>query len=402
MKIALIAPTTIPARRANTVQVMKMAQALTRLGHEVHVLSPNYPGQGIQEPATWKMLAEHYGLDSQNKFAFHLLPANPAWRRYDYSLRAVQWARKNRCDLVYTRLMQAAALSSLSGRPTILEVHDLPSGRTGPLILRSFLRGRGARRLVVITQALSRDLSSQLGAPPPGEASSGAFCIVAPDGVDLERYRMLPNPKEARRAIKRLSQDAERFTVGYTGHLYAGRGVDLILTLAERLEQFQFLLVGGEPADIERLEQEIQHRKIQNVVLTGFIPNQQLPLYQAACDVLLMPYGQKIAASSGGDIARYLSPMKLFEYMACERPILCSDLPVLREVLNNDNAVLIPPGEPDCWAAALESLRDSPEQRVKLAHQARIDSTRYTWEARAENILMNIDLQESNEKKPVT
>ena len=92
---------------------------------------------------------------------------------------------------------------------------------------------------------------------------------------------------------------------------------------------WNFLIVGGEPQDVENLRQRVRVIGLKNVILTGFVPNARLPLYQAACDVLLMPYQRQVAASSGGDIARYLSPMKLFEYMACERPIISSDLPVL-------------------------------------------------------------------------
>ncbi len=143
------------------------------------------------------------------------------------------------------------------------------------------------------------------------------------------------------------------FTAGYTGHLYAGRGGELMIELAARLPEITFLLVGGEPPDVARLQAKVNARQLDNVILTGFIPNADLPLYQAACDVLLMPYQKPVAASSGGDIAPYLSPMKLFEYLACGRAILSSDLPVLREVLNPANAVLLDPETSRAWAAAL-------------------------------------------------
>ncbi len=117
------------------------------------------------------------------------------------------------------------------------------------------------------------------------------------------------------------------------------------------------------------------------------MPNAELPLYQAACDVLLMPYQQKVAASSGGDIARYLSPMKLFEYLACQRPIVSSDLAVLQEVLNPQNAILAPADDPAAWERAIQSLRSDPELRNRLASQARQDAQRYTWETRARRIL---------------
>jgi glycosyltransferase involved in cell wall biosynthesis len=120
------------------------------------------------------------------------------------------------------------------------------------------------------------------------------------------------------------------------------------------------------------------------------VPNAELPRYQAACDVLLMPYQRHVAASSGGDIARYLSPMKLFENMACGRPILSSDLPVLQEVLNPENALLLPADDLDAWVAALQELAASPETRLRFSAQARRDVTAYSWDRRAARILEGI------------
>ena len=384
MKIAIIAPTEIPARRANTLQVMKMAQALQALGHTIRLAVPR---TGPGAPAAWPELAQHYGLHSS--FPIDWLPAHPKLRRYDFSLRAVRWARRWQAELVYTRLPQAAALSSSLGMPTILEIHDLPQGNLGPWMFRRFLKGRGARRMVAITHALARDLAEKLGAPetPP-------FTIIAPDGVDLDRYADLPSPPAAR---LRLNQSGrlprplpECFTAGYTGHLYAGRGSSLLLALAERLPELNFLVAGGEPPDIARLQAEGDERGVRNLLLTGFVPNAELPRYQAACDVLLMPYQQQVAASSGGDIARYLSPMKLFEYLACGRAILSSNLAALQEVLDDTNAILLPSTDIEAWANTLKRLESDPAACARLSAKARQDSARYTWENRAGRILENL------------
>jgi glycosyltransferase involved in cell wall biosynthesis len=326
----------------------------------------------------WDELARLYGL--QKPFPIQWLPGSPSFKRYDYGWRAVRWARDWGADLVYTRLPQAAALASLSGIATVLEIHDMPQGRVGPLLLRLFLRGSGARRLAAITRSLGEDLARRYTIPagPP-------FTVIAPDGVDLERYQNLPSPQAARAALPFLR--AKGFTAGYTGHLYAGRGVELILDLAAGLPDVTFLLAGGEPSGVARVQAEVETAGLSNVLLAGFIPNAELPGYQAACDVLLMPYQRRVAASSGGDIARYLSPMKLFEYLACGRPILSSDLPVLREVLHQGNSVLLPPDDAQAWTAALRSLCEDPPRRAALGEAARRDAVQYTWEARAGKVL---------------
>jgi glycosyltransferase involved in cell wall biosynthesis len=376
VKIALVAPTHLPARRANTVQVMKMAQALALLGHEVRLAAPQRPAQ----PVSWSELARHYGL--RVEFPVEWLPAHQALRRYDYGLRAVAWTRRWRADLLYTRLPQAAALGSLLDLPTIFEAHDLPQGRMGVWLLRAFLRGSGARRLVVITRVLADDLAA-IGAPP------APFTQIAPDGVDLERYQDLPTPEEARRRLGGKLR-AWRFTAGYTGHLYTGRGAELILRLAARLPQMDFLLAGGEAADIAHYQARAVG--LENVFFADFVPNADLPLYQAACDALLMPYQTRVAASSGGDISRYLSPMKLFEYLACGRAVLSSDLPVFREALSEQNALLLPADDLEAWAAALLRLHGDPSLREQLGAQARREAQKYAWEVRSARLLEGLSL----------
>ena len=378
-RIVLIAPSYLPSRRANSFQVMKTAAALAELGHEVLVLAPLPDGSHTHDPdisTRWSDLAEHYGI--RTAFEVEWLSSGSTWRGYDFGWKAAAWAIDQEADLVLARHPQAAAAASLRGIPSVLEIHDYPHGTAGPWLLRLFLSGRGARRLVAVSRALLGDLARDFRIPPP------PFAIVSPDGVDLERYTELPSPSAARAALG----FPERFTAGYTGHLYPGRGVETILALASRLPEVQFLIVGGREADLERVRAAAAG--LDNVNLTGFIPNAYLPNYQAACDVLLMPYGEKIAASSGGDIARYLSPMKLFEYLASGRAVVSSDLPVLREVLDDRIAVLLPPGDVGAWAAALETLIADPDRRRVLGEAARAEAAGYSWQSRARGILAGL------------
>jgi glycosyltransferase involved in cell wall biosynthesis len=407
MKIAYIAPTEIPSKRANTIQVMKMTQAFVQTGHQAVLISPYYGSEqaknkDAQEPSPshrWETLADTYGL--QHQFPIEWLPVRNWLRRYDYSLSSVRFARRWGADLIYTRVPQAAALTSSLGLDTILEVHDLPQGKFGTRLFHRYLRGRGARKLVIITRALARDLTKKFNVPSPtGEMDS--FTIVAPDGVDLIRYNNIPDPIAARRKLKhatdigavstleKVQLEEGQFVAGYSGHLYAGRGTSLLLSLAERLPEITFLLIGGEPDEVGRLQKQVELRRLSNIILTGFISNAKLPRYQAACDVLLMPYQHRVAASSGGDISRYLSPMKLFEYMACGRAIVSSDLPVLREILNHENAILLQPDDLEAWKETLSELQTNPDLRLRLAKKARNDVQAYTWNARAECILKGL------------
>lgn len=394
MNITIAAPSFIPARRANTIQTMKMAQAFTTLGHHTILAVPkqrqnrdkNRPVESIHNKdagSDWPYLAVHYGLKS--KFPMRYFSAYPALRHFDFSLKVIRWARQNETQFLYTRLPQAAAIASQMNMPTILEIHDIPHGDLGPLLLRGFLAGKGAARLVVITRSLLGDLQRAYDFP-----STLPFTLIAPDGVDLERYFDLPGIAAARKRlseIRKINIPENRFVIGYTGHLYQGRGMKLMLELAERFPEMTFLAAGGEPEQIQELRKTVKSKDLGNFITAGFIPNAELPLYQACCDLLIMPYQKQVAASSGGDISRYLSPMKLFEYMACGRAILASDLPVFREVLNVDNAVLLPPQNVHKWESEIRGLSQDPHRRQKLAVQARKDAIKYSWDARAAKIL---------------
>jgi glycosyltransferase involved in cell wall biosynthesis len=95
--------------------------------------------------------------------------------------------------------------------------------------------------------------------------------------------------------------------------------------------------------------------------------------------------------SGGGDIAEWASPMKVFEYLASGRAILASDLPVLREVLSEDNSVLAPPEDAAAWNQALRSLAVDSRRREALGVRARADAARRSWEERARRALAGLE-----------
>lgn len=370
MRIVCIAASFVPADTANSIQVVKAAHALAELGHAVTLLVPG------DRPAAWETLRAHYGLTQ--RFEVQWLHENLTFRRYDYAFKAVRKARQMKPDLVYTWVLQAGVLALRHGLPTVLELHDRVTGRLGPWLFRRFWRSGTPHRLLTNTRALQKALCVAFDLEPDEDE-----IIIAPNGVELVRYQGLPNPASARRRLGL----PEGFTAGYTGHFYAGRGMDLMLALAEAMPEIQFLWVGGQPADVARWRERLQQAGVTNVTLTGFMANADLPQYQAAADVLLMPYGTRIAGSGGGNSAQIASPMKMFEYMAAGRPILTSDLPVIHEVLNENLAVFCPPEDLTAWEAALRDLQHDPARRSQLAETARAAVRQYTWLARAERAL---------------
>ena len=370
MRIACISSSFIPASTANSIQVVKAAHALAELGHDVTLFVPG------QTEVPWDELKSHYGV--QTPFKIHWIAENLAYKRYDFAYKAVREARQMNPDLLYTWVLQAGVLALWQGIPTILEMHDRVTGRIGPWLFRWFCKSKTRHRLVTITDALRKVLISDFNLD-----AATTEIVIAPDGVDLERYQDLSSPAVARRNLGM----SEGFTVGYTGHFYGGRGIELMFNLAKALPEFQFVWVGGNPDAVSKWQGKLRREKVRNIILTGFIDNALLPQYQAAAEVLLMPYETTITGSGGGDTADIASPMKMFEYMAAGRAIISSDLPVIYEVLDETMAVFCPPGDLDAWQQALSRLRENPAARELLGQNARVAVEAYTWRSRSERAL---------------
>jgi len=157
--------------------------------------------------------------------------------------------------------------------------------------------------------------------------------------------------------------------------------------LGEEFPQTSFVWVGGRPEDVKTWAARATAQALANVTFTSFVPNEYIPHYQSAADVLLMPYQRKVATSSGGNTAGICSPMKMFEYMAAGRAILTSDLPVLHEVLDATMAVFCPSENIEVWASALGRLLADERQRQALGQHARQVVQQYSWIERCRRAL---------------
>ena len=375
MKIALITNSRIPSLTANSIQAMKVTQALMQLGHEIRMFAPRETDAVSREA-----LLAHYGL----RFApdLELLGSNKYLKRLDFIFHAQRAAKKFKPDLIYTWLPQSAVFGLWMGYPVVLEMHANVAGKTGAWWLRRFWKAKGRKLMTVTTSALKNALERSAKFQFRDDV-----LLVAPNGVELEKYKDLPSPDEARRQLNLPGG----LTVGFTGHIYPGRGADLLFELARQMPQFKFLWVGGTSELVEFWRGKLSEANMVNVTMTGFVQHERISLYQAASDILLMPYSRSISASSGQDIAEVINPMKMFEYMASGRAIISADLSSIREVLNEENAVFCKPDDIGKWKEAIESLLDDEIRRHNLGVQAQRDVELFSWVKREEKVLMNFE-----------
>lgn len=379
MRIAVITNSRIPSLTANSIQAMKVTQALMQNGHEIRMFAPRET-----ETASRETLLAHYGLRLVPDL--ELLPSERPLKRFDFIFHAQRAVKRFNADLIYTWLPQSAVLALWLGYPVVLEMHADVAGRMGAWWLRQFWKAKGRKLMTVTTSALRNALERSTNLKFKDEA-----LLVAPNGVELERYDGLPSPDEARHQLNLPAGP----TVGFTGHIYPGRGADLLFELAKQMPNVNFLWVGGTPELVTFWQNKLTEANMTNVTMTGFVKHESIPLYQAASDVLLMPYSKSISASSGQDIAEVINPMKMFEYMAAGRAIVCADLDVIREVLTEGNAIFCEAEERgeqrvENWRSAIERLLGDEALRMDLGFQAGKDVEKFSWVRREEIILTRI------------
>ncbi|HEX6882610.1 MAG TPA: glycosyltransferase family 4 protein [Planctomycetota bacterium] len=365
MRIHYVSHAAIPSREANSLQVMKMCAAFARAGHTVvHFCRPG-PEAGDAHA--------FYGLAPSFRIERVAGGGLPIVRRLRRAWRlAARLAREPVPDLVYGRDFHSLALLALRGRlvaPLVLEVHQPPRNRLEHALQLRLFRQPGFARLVCISAALAEEYRRRFG------PELGAPLVVAPDGADEPAE---PAPAAAR---------ANGLALGYVGHLYPGKGLELIERLAARLPRCAFHVLGGEAGDVAAWRARLAR---PNVHLHGHVPHAEAQRRMRAFDVLLAPYQAAVLIGGGGsDVSRWMSPLKVFEYMASGRPMIASDLPVLREVLRDgENALLARADDVEAWARAVERLEADPDLARRLAERALAElRARYTWDRRVELVL---------------
>ncbi len=394
MRILFLTLARFPTDEAPAVQVANMAQAFSDLGHHVVLVAPagsrTRPSEQVQyaESGTSSAsLAQRFGFTP----TFRIVQLSRRLHRgqsYLHALRLHRMAQRGEVDLVFSRNLRACLLPALRGLPTVFEAHTLTAlqGRQDRWILRRLQQAPGFRGLVAVSQALADDLRDVL-------AIDERRILVAHDAVRLNRGdHHSSEPRTASTPVR----------VGYTGSLYPGKGADILLSVAADCPWAHFEIAGGPEARADDLRLRADRDGIRNVTIHGEIAPTEARSLQQRCDVLVAPFSRRIESDSGVDISRWTSPMKLFEYMASGRPIVISDLPVLREVLRPDlDALMVPPEDSEALALALRRIADDPELGARLAASALERVTNeFTWELRARRILERFAPEATGSREP--
>jgi glycosyltransferase involved in cell wall biosynthesis len=285
------------------------------------------------------------------------------------------WCKKNNPELVFGRNLAACAISTGLRMDTIYESHssDDERGRIERILFKSLTRSAYTKKMVVITESLKKYYTSKY-------PLLHKKITVAADGSD---------PMDDETAAVELKRDKSRMQVGYVGHLYEGKGIEIVCELARHCQQYDFHVVGGRKPEIDLWKSNTQ--SLGNLTFHGYVSHGRVPGYIKSFDVVLLPNQPVVKVSANDEIGKWTSPLKMFEYMSAGKPIIASDIGVLKEILKDRvNALLCSHKDINEWVRALVELESDKQLAVSISMNAKNDLLRkYTWQSRAENILHN-------------
>ncbi|MCI0454085.1 MAG: glycosyltransferase family 4 protein [Candidatus Dadabacteria bacterium] len=372
MRIAYVGSPELFLRGASPIHVMKMCQAMANLGIDVELILQSYDKKYD--------IFEFYGVRPNFKIITTIPSTNTYARHFIHGTYSAfyTWFKKSSYDLILTRNIIYTYLSTVFFKiPTIYDAHHPLVNTAARYLFDSFKNSKYLIRFSTNSCGLG-NIYTSLGLPE-------YKLVVAHNGVDLERFENVPNKFEAR---KQLSLDTQKKIVCYSGNIYSGRGIELLMEVVLRLNDVLFLIVGGLESDIEYYRNIARKKKAENFKLVGFVPHKSVPLYLSSADILVLPYTSSMTIQGGTLAGEFTSPIKLFEYMASSRPIVATAIPSVKEILKDgENALIVEPNSVESLYNGIKRVLEDRVLAERLAIQAFNDAKKYTWEERAKKIL---------------
>ena len=370
-KIAYVVDSVFPSKEANSVHAAKMAYAFSKCS-EITLFCKELIGDS-------QKAFDQYGV--MQSFAICATNNRKGSGRIKILLDGWLTSRNIKKNGKFDALYGRSAVSLFFSRkiaPFVFETHEWPTSKAMYYLQKWMLSSKKCKGLVTITEELKKKYLEEF----PFLKQSNV--IVLQDAADP--VFVIPEPIEI---DNRRSSDPS-VIIGYLGHLYPGKCMEIIIELAKLRPNYLFHIAGGTQEMVYYWSDELKKNKVKNVVLYGFITNKDIGKWYSAFDVFLLPLKSNILVGNGKkNIGKWISPLKLFEAMAYGKAIISSDLPTIKEVMiNEQDGLIVSADKIDEWAEALDRMIVDGELRQRLGAAAKNKlEEQYTWSKRANRIV---------------
>lgn len=367
-------PELLPDVKARFIQIVNTAAALAQAGTTVKLLT------GMKKGIRGEDIMKFYDIEDASGLEFVSLPIFRknvsfipfSWNGIFHLALTAYLAGKRKKGVLFVRHPKLAFFllrnKRLFDMPLIYEAHELFHRTTEMPAQMERIKNRetyiynNADAVIAISEDLKNEITSIF-------SPSHTPVTVIPNGVRNEFMD-----------LKGESHLRQKRYLFYCGSLYPWKGVDTIISAMKRLPGETLMILGGGdrlPA-LRRLAQEeaVEDR----IVFAGAVPQKEVGNYLLGAKIAFIPNLPEPASI-------HSSPLKMFEYMAAEVPIVASRLPGIMDILQDGHSALFfDPGDDIGLARAATTLLHNKGLAETLAANARIRIGQYTYATRAQRI----------------
>lgn len=368
MKIIIVSNSAAPSRNASSLQIARMCDNLEEINHRIFLILPNTGNK--------KNYFRYYNLKNHFRIIrlkyFKKFPLGIDY--YLFGFFSMIKIVNHKPDLVITRNFFLSLLLSTVKQKHILEVHDTMEieGRIIRFLQKSinFLNFSSLKKIISTTYTLKNFYKNFYK-------------------VDSNKIKVLHNASSIKIFKKPKFLPKKKFKIGFFGTIYSSRGLELFISLSKKDKKNDYYIFGGTKKDISKLKSQNNNK---NLNLEYYLPQKKYISALKKIDICLLPYSKKITvAGDVGNISKYTSPLKIFDYMKLGKIIICSELKVLKEVLNKKNSIMIKKYHDHYkWLKEIENLKKRPFKQLELRKNAFNFSNKEDAKWRIKNILKNV------------
>ena len=376
MKINYLANIRVPSKKAHARQIIKMCEKFSLNHVDVSLIVPNFDNN-------FDNIYDYYGV--KNIFVIKKIKSFDFFKIKFLSLRFLFYIQKivflfklfflkfDKENYIYTRDQEIAFLFKLKGYKVAYECHNY-QGR------KKFLLNSVDKFITTNENIKNKILQENIY---KGDV------LVVPNGVDVDIFNLNLSKDEAIKKLDLKIPYQDKKILVYSGRFKTKgmeKGIKEIIKSLRLIDDNNiiFVAVGGDESDLDYYNHYAKRENVlDRVFLYQYQAQSKLALFHQIADVLLMPF-PKI-----GHYERYMTPLKMFEYMASGRMIISSDLESVRGVLNKNNCIFCKPDDVEDLANKIEFvLNEKNKDKIDLlVKQALSDVKNYTWSNRVEKIL---------------
>ena len=367
MNIHYLATSKIPSGSANSLQIVKMCEALKCNGHDVKLIVPNYI-------SNINSITNFYYI--KNKFCIRKIGKQQKDIKGLYNIiipifLVLDSLKDRKAQLVITRNIIVSLILIILRKKHILELHD-DLRSFGKLISQIFklfylLNSKYIYKVIFITNNLKDFISKKYN-------YFRSNYEILPDATEIKNFNIKKNLKA-------------HLNIGYFGSIYNSRGIDIILKLSKIDKINKYFIYGGDENEIARIKKKM---KSTNLSLNARVPYRTIKNLLHNMDILLMPFKDKVTVKGNiGDTSRFMSPLKMFDYLGAAKIILSSEIEVLKEILkNNFNCIFIKNfNNIYSWKKEIDKIRISNAKYLILRKNALKTALLFTWKKRAVDMI---------------